>query len=72
MNDNINGIIKGGKVYVANNGNCGLCGGECSFCAGCDFRSQCATEDFFTPMCSWLEADNFKFSQELTDKLNKQ
>lgn len=64
MNDNINAIIKDGKVYVANKG------GD-DFCVGCDFRSQCDTEDFFVPMCSWLETDNFKFSQELTDRLNR-
>lgn len=69
MNDNINAIIKGGKVYVANDGDCSKCN-VCDFCNGCDLRGECDDKEFFANMCSWLKADNFKFSQELTDRLN--
>lgn len=61
----INGIIVNGRVYVATQG-----GKDYSYCEGCDFYTK--DDCIYYDICSKLGRLNiFRYSQELTDKINK-
>lgn len=61
----INGIIKDGKVYVALQD-----GNDCFSCQGCDLYSK--GNCIYYNLCSYLGRCNiFRYSPELTEKINK-
>lgn len=64
--EKINGIIKDGRVYVASQD-----GRDCYSCNGCDLYSLYGDCVYFD-LCFQLGRLNiFRYSPELTEKLNK-
>lgn len=64
---NINGIIIDGKVYTAQMGH----PDAFALCSMCDLAAYCEHTDREACAAISSPSDHFLFSQDLTDKLNK-
>lgn len=60
-----NGIIYNGKIYLPEESE--------KPCANCDLKSECQHGLIVGRACSYFleENERFRYSQELTDKINK-